>query len=214
MSAFLFFYYLLMLVCFAASAVYRRFPLVTWLCALLVASIATEAAVEIIGHGQQKHYPVYHLFIPLEYTLVTLALRSQASNRRLRKAMLVSVFGFWPLCAYISFFVVRPTDFPGTAIGMEAVLVIAWSLLTLVYIEPVSELSIFRLPAFWVALGFLIYFSSTVALSTVYNYLVHSQTEKAKAMFDVITNISNCLLYIFLTIGIVCHRGPTKSSAP
>jgi hypothetical protein len=211
MNGFVHLYYFLMVACFVVSLFYRRFALVKWLIALLFASIVTEALAEIIGTGHQKHFIVYHFYIPVEYTLVTLAMRSQITNQRLRKSMLFSIIAFWPASLYISFVLQNLTVFPGTAIGIEAVLVISWSLLTLVFIEPVSELSIFQLPVFWVALGFLIYFSGTVALNTVYNYLRDSSTAKALSLFDIINNISNCLLYIFLTIGIVCHKGQTKS---
>lgn len=214
MSGLVYLYYALMLACFGISLFYRRFALVKWLTALLMISILTEAVVEIIGTAQKNHYIVYHFFVPVEYTLVTLALRSKIINRRLGKIMLFSVFAFWPLTFYISFFLLSTSDFPGISAGIEGMLVIAWCLLTLVYIEPVKELSIFRLPVFWVALGFLLYFSGTMALNTVYNYLLHSRTQKAKDMFAIINTIFNCLLYIFLTIGILCHKEPTKSSVP
>lgn len=212
MSGFVYTYYFLMTACFVISLFYRRFTLVKWLTALLLASIAAEAVVEAIGKEGQGHYPVYHVFVPVEYTLITLALRSQMRYPGIRKAMLISVLAFWPVCVYTSFFVVKPVDFPGTASSVEAVLVIAWSLLILVYIEPVSQLSIFRLPVFWVALAFLLYFSCTVALNSIYNYLRHSHPGRALALFEVINNVSNWLLYIFLTIGILCHREPTKKS--
>lgn len=215
MSGFGYLYYLLMVVCFACSLFYRRFALVKWLTALLLVSIAAEATVEIIGPGRQKHYLVYHLFVPVEYTLVTLALRSKMPNPHLRKLMLYSVFAFWPLTLFISFVLQSFTGFPGTNAAIEAVLVIGWSLLSLVYIEPVSELSIFRLPVFWVALGFLVYSSGTVALNSVYEYLRNSYTIRALSLFQIISSVSNCLLYIFLTIGILCHQErikPNKSS--
>lgn len=214
MIGFLYSYYSLMVFCFGVSLFYLRFTLVKWLAALLLTSIAAEVAAEIVGTAQHKHYAVYHFFSAAEYTIITLTLRSQTGRPWLRKIMLLSLAVYWPAWFYISFFVQRLTDFPGIGIGIEAVLIIAWSLLTLVYIEPISELSIFRFPVFWTALGFLVYFSGTVALNTVYNYLRHTQTQRAQDLFDVINNISNCLLYIFLTIGIVCHQGPTKSSAP
>ena len=213
MSGFIYVYYALMVACFAVSLFYLRFTLVKWLAALLLASIAAEIIAEIIGTAQHKHYIVYHYFNAVEYTLITLALRSQTGRQWLRKTMLLSLAVYWPVWFYISFFVQSLTDFPGITIGIEAVLLIAWSLLALVYIEPVRQVSIFQLPLFWVALGFLLYFVGTMSLKTVYNYLRHSQTDKAKDMFDIINNIFNCLLYIFLTIGILCHKGP-KSSVP
>lgn len=214
MSGFLYTYYFLMVVCFGVSLFYLRFTLVKWLAALLLASIVAEVIAEIIGTARHKHYVVYHFFSAVEYTLTTLTLRSQTGRRWLRKTMFSSLFVYWPVWFYVSFFVQSLADFPSISIGIEAVLLIAWSLLVLVYIEPVSELSILRLPVFWVALGFLVYFSGTVALNTVYNYLRHTQTQRAQDLFDVVNIISNGLLYIFLIIGILCHKRQTKSSAP
>ena len=214
MNGSLYTYYSLMVVCFCVSLFYLRFTLVKWLAALLLASILAEGIAEIVGTARHKHYVVYHFFNVVEYTLITLALRSQINRRWLSKTMLLSLAVYWPAWFYVIFFVQSLTDFPSICGGIEAVLLIAWSLLTLIYIEPVNELSIFRLPVFWVALGFLIYFSGTVAFNTVYNYLRHQETERAQDLFDVINLISNCLLYIFLTIGILCHKRQTKSSVP
>lgn len=180
----------------------------------MLVSVLTETAVEIIGKAQKQHYVVYHFFVPLEYTLVTLLLRSAVRNRNIQRAMLLSVFFFWPLSLFISFFVQRLTAFPGISGGVEGMLIILWCLLTLLFIEPRPNLSIFRLPVFWMALGFMAYFVGTTTFNTVYNHLYKTQTARAEQMFNLFNNVSNYVLYIFLIIGILCHKARTKSSAP
>lgn len=212
MTTLLFGYYALMLACFILSLFYRRHPLVKWLGALLLVSILTEAVVEIMGKKDLRFFSVYHFFIPFEYLLVTVILSKNVRRKKIRQLMIGSIAFFWLLCVYISFRVQPPPNFPSLHGNIEGVLVIAWCLASLLSIEPVESLSIFQLPAFWIALAFLIYFLGSMTVNSVYNTLLSNQSATAKHLFSIFNSISNYLLYIFLGIGIICHKWEVKFS--
>ncbi len=214
MSILVYVYYVLMVVCFAFSLFNLEYKLVKLLSGLLLISITAEIIVEIIGKKTHSYYVVYHLFIPVEYALITLLLRQKIINRTIRLIMLVTILSFFPVSLYISLFVQDVNDFPSITANIEGSLVIAWCLLTLFSIEPVDRLPIFRIPIFWLTLAFLTYFVGTISINSIYNYLLANKSDVAKNLYTILNSISNYLLYIFLIIGIKCHKWEAKSLVP
>ena len=205
-------YYYLMLISFATGCFYLKHRYVQLLVALLSISILTEIAVEIRGKDANHHYIFYHFFVIFEYAFITLILRSWISSKRVRKIMLVSIFAFSILSLLISFYVQDFSFHPSINLNIEGLLILTWCIISFFSITPLENAPIYYLPAFWITLAFLLYFAGTLGVNGVYNMLAEKVSD-AKKIYTLFSSISNYLLYIFITIGILCQKWDLKYSA-
>lgn len=207
-------YYFLMLVCFAAGCFFLKYSYVKLLVALLSFSIITEVAVEIIGKETDEYYFLYHFFIIIEYAFITLILKRWVTNKAVRKIMQVSIVLFFIASLFVSTYVQSFSLFPSINANIEGLLIITWCIIAFFSITPLENTPIYKLPVFWVTLAFLIYFSGTLGVNGVYNYLLLQEKVKAEKIYNIFNSFSNYVLYILLTIGILCHNQDRKYSAP
>lgn len=199
-------YYFFMVTCFTTSLFFLRIYQFRLLSALLFTSIAVETVAECMGTKNLSHFILYHFFNIVEYAFITLILRSFITLNLVKIILDISI----PLFTFASIFIglsIQPfSQFPSIACNIEGVLVVTWSLIALWSMSPNDTLTISRQPKFWIILGFFIYFSGTMAFNGIYNSSLKNKTDEAKKLFAVINSCCNYLLYIFLTIGILCCR--------
>lgn len=149
MNAWIYGYYVMLLLCFAISLFHLQYTQVKPLAVLLAVSILSEVVVELIGKRGDRFFIVYHFFVVLEYSLITIILRSGIKDERWRLLMWISIFVFGAVSLVYSFGFNGWRYFPGINITIESFLVICWCLLSFFSITPNSEASIFRHPDFW-----------------------------------------------------------------
>ncbi|CAL1517973.1 hypothetical protein [Chitinophaga sp. MM2321] len=210
MDGWIYGYYVLLVICFAISLFYLQHEQVRLLAILLGISIVTEIIVELIGkdEAQPRFFIVYHFFVVLEYSLITIILRSGITDTRLKLLMEISIYVFGCISLAHSFIFGGWHYFPGINITIESFLVICWCLLSFFSITPNSEASIFRHPGFWLTLAFFFYFAGSMCVNGFYNLLLASDLKSARRLFVILNSFSNYLLYIMLIKGIVCFRSP------
>jgi hypothetical protein len=206
MNGWIYAYYVLLVTCFVISLFHLNIKEVKLLALLLGVSIITEVIVEIIGTQGFAFFVVYHFFVVLEYSLITIILRSGIREPRWRLLMGISIIIFGLVSLFYSFVVGGWRVFPGINITIESFLVICWCLLSFFSITPDSEASIFRHPFFWLTLAFFVYFSASMSVNGFYNLLLETDVGKAPYFFAVLNSLSNYLLYIMLIKGILCFR--------
>ncbi|RBL91063.1 hypothetical protein [Chitinophaga flava] len=212
MNAWIYGYYVMLLLCFAISLFHLQYAQVKPLAVLLAVSILSEVVVELIGKRSDRFFIVYHFFVVLEYSLITIILRSGIKDERWRLLMWISIFVFGAVSLVYSFGFNGWRYFPGINITIESFLVICWCLLSFFSITPNSEASIFRHPDFWLTLAFFFYFAGSMCVNGFYNLLLASDARSAKQLFAILNSLSNYLLYIMLIKSIICFRSNRISS--
>lgn len=200
-----------MLICYIISIFYIEFRRVKLINILLSISIVSEILVELIGKQSQDFFIVYHFFIIFEFTLITVTLKREIENRLIQRLMTSSMYAFIPASLYISFYIQSFEQFPSISATIEALFIIIWCIVVLLSLDPKNSLFIYRNPIFWVTLSFFIYFAGTISINGIYNYLLAHKTSTAKKLYTICNSISNYLLYIILTIGIICHKWEKRS---
>lgn len=211
MNGWIYGYYAMLVTCFAISLLNLRYAQVKLLAVLLGISILSEVTVELIGKRGPHFYIVYHFFVVLEYSLITIILRSGITDKRWRLLMSISIGVFCIVSLVYSFVYGGWRYFPGINITIESFLVICWCLLSFFSITP-SEASIFRHPDFWLTLAFFFYFAASMCVNGFYNLLLASDARSAKHLFAILNSLSNYLLYIMLIKSIICFRSNRISS--
>lgn len=205
-------YYYLMLVSFVTGCFYLQHRYVRLLVALLSISILTEIAVEIRGKDANRHFVFYHFFVLFEYVFMTFILRQWITNKNVRKIMQISAFAFCVISLLISFYVQDFSFHPSINLNIEGLLILTWCIISFFSITPLEDTPIYYFPAFWITLAFLLYFAGSLGVNGVYNMLAE-KVSNAKEIYTLFSSISNYLLYIFITIGILCQKWDLKYSA-
>ena len=97
---------------------------------------------------------------------------------------------------------------PSIASGLEGILLMVWCVKAFYDIEANETVPVFKQAPFWFILGFFSYYIIVTPYNCVYNTLLADIQLRptARYAFDIIDNVGNCLLYIFLIIGMSCLR--------
>ncbi|MBA4145542.1 MAG: hypothetical protein C0523_07260 [Cytophaga sp.] len=181
---------------------------------LLLFSVLAEATVFVLVFvlGIKPQYLlVYHLYIPIEYTLLSMYFARTIKGRKTMIAYFILLGVVISLCVYLSlhrgFF-----SFPGMNLNVAGVVLIVWSVVALFTIKPVVNTAIYKIPVFWISIGFLVYYSGSFFHNFIYEYLKMSENKLAESLNDIINKGSNDVLYICLSIAFICSNRLMKST--
>lgn len=147
---------------------------------------------------------IYHMNIPAYYLLTGSFFYFTVSSEKMKKIILVSMMLFIAACIYFSFFFYTKNDFPGIQLNIMGILLIALCSYTLLMIEPLPGVPLFRHPLIWICLSTILFFSGIFLLNGIYNYLVESKSPERRMINFVINNGLNCIMYTSFAIAFYC----------
>lgn len=179
----------------------------------------TALVIEIIValvYSPRIKFPIYlfyHVYIPLEYALITWYL-TRKMNESLLRQMAISSIPIFPLVSFLlSQFHIGWTQFPGFNLNMEGTLLCTWSIIVLLSVNPHRFLPIYKLPIFWICLAIIIYHSGTFVMNGLFNFLNLHKPGVFKSLREIINKNLNILLYIMFIIAFVCSHQMKKFSS-
>lgn len=148
---------------------------------------------------------LFHVFTPVEYTLFALFYFFALSRPDLKKIVLLSIPAFILLSLFFSLFI-QPVSHNNSYIGIiESILIICWTLLfwrELLLLRQVKIL--YRYPLFWISAGILVYFTETLVIEGLLDYLIKRSMELALQAYR-ISYIFKYLLLLSFTAG-ACYQ--------
>lgn len=180
---------------------------------LLSLSWIVEITVSILYYFfclKREYNILYHLYIPLEYTILAYFFYLSFNNLKIRKYILYSIPLYVIGSFIISFGVSSIYAHPGLNFNIEGVLLIIWSLIALFTVEPKHEMPLVKMPIFWICLGILIFHSGIFFFNGVFNYILKTNSPLAKYLFQLIIKNLNYTLYICFLIGFICSNRMKK----
>ncbi len=201
------FYYILLVTCFFLSLVVykqRKWRGVIFLVVLLLFGIIIEIAVDILKYYRINHRILYHIYIPIEFTLVALVFSFSNQKQYVKRFILYSIPFFILLSLFISFCFVSVLDFPGLQFNIEGVMLIMLSLISLFSIEVREGVRIGNHPIFWFSVGLLIFHSGLFFLNGLYNYYSNIDKQAAMKLNRLLNGSLNILLYLFWVYSLIC----------
>ena len=209
-------YYCFLVACFIISLFnYKNDKGLNLISLLLFLSVFTELLVEIFKYwhiNKSNHYILYHLFTPIEYCLVAGYYYCNIKNNLIKKIIVISIILFCIVSALISFNILPTGNYPSLNNQINYVLIIGFSIITLLQINPNTEEKLLFKAVFWIALGFTIYCTGIFFFNSLYNYLNQKNPLVAKGTFNLINSIFNDILYTLISIGFICSRKIKKYS--
>ncbi len=183
--------------------------------------VTTSAAVGVLKMGWKHNLPIFHLFTPLEYTVLGLLYYNVLSSGRLKRVVLLSIPVFVLAAAIFSLFIQKyNTDSNSYVSIIEAILIILLSMFFLrevLLLQQVTSLQGF--PLFWVSVGILFYFTGSLITEGMMNYFIRHDMDIALQAYR-FSYVFKYLMFLMFTIGAFCrpasrsHRGQIDKFGP
>lgn len=200
-------YILLLILSFAVSVFSFKYHRSLYILSILFAlGIVTETLFNVFYYLYEKDYFIfYHVYIPLEFLLITLFFYQINNNHKI-KTLMITVLPFYVLLVivlYFGFYTVD--DYPGWIYNAGGIFIILWSVITLFNIEP-SNIHILKLPIFWICSGMILFYAGIFSFNGMYDFLLKTNYQLSDNLLYGINKFLNYLLYIFFIIGFVCSN--------
>ncbi len=172
---------------------------------LLSFSLMVEIITIILEFYKLKYFYIYHIFIPVEYTLWISYFYFITDNAIIRKIILITIPVFSIFCLYITISIVSLKDFPTIQLNIEGILLIIIAIYTIFTIEIKKNVSLFSRPVFWICVGVIVYYSSISSYMGFYNFIVKNKIHLLNLKFYFLI-IPNYILYTCLSIAFICSN--------
>jgi hypothetical protein len=182
---------------------------------LLVILVTTLLAIFVVnGLKMESNLFLFHFFTPVEYTLICLLYNEVLSGAVVRRAIRISIPVFIVTSVLFSLFVQRFRDNNSYIVIIECVLIICWTLFFFREVLLYREADVLhRYPLFWIGLGILVYFTETMVIDGLMDYMIKHSMGLARRAYG-ISYMFKYLLFLSLTLGAWCRIGLKKPRAP
>lgn len=194
----------------AASGRYYAYIILGYLSLLLVTTLV-GAYLILVVHVRNDLF-LFHIYTPLEYTLLALLYSKALSNRMAKRVAGWSIPLFAGLSVLFSLYLQKTEDNNSLMTMIESLLLILWSLIYLLEVlllQQVQRLQVY--PLFWISVGILFYFAGSFTLEGLLNYMMRKDMALAQRVYRY-GYIVKYLYLVLLMIGGVCLiREPRKS---
>jgi len=174
---------------------------------LLSAAFLAELIRLILIELNLYYNIIYHIYLPIEYGLLTFYFYLNLTTRKIKMLLLFSIPIFIFFSIFFTFNIVNIQKLPNFQIIIEEIFLIIWSTITILNIRIKTDLNIVQLPVFWISTASLIYFTGTFSFYGIYNYICESRPILTQTLGFYILKILNYLFYALLSIAFICsHR--------
>jgi hypothetical protein len=162
----------------------------------------------------KDYWIIYYVYIPLEYCLLSVFFYRISDNMQLKK-MIIYVFPLYAIIIvwmYTSVYTL--TQFPGWAYNTGGTLLIFWSIITLFLIDPIADVSILKMPLFWICTGMILFYAGIFAFNGVYDFLFTNYFSLSNTLLNGINKVCNYILYLCFIYAFICSHRLKKYVSP
>ncbi|NVO11198.1 MAG: hypothetical protein HXX16_14645 [Bacteroidales bacterium] len=173
---------------------------------LLSAALLSDLSATVLKYFGFNYFFLYHIYLPIEYSLLAYYFYLTIRNVRVKKAILYSIPIFIVLSLMFSLEIVLISKYPNFQTNIECLLLVVWATIAIFTIEVKVDVSILSLPVFWICVAILIYQCGVFTFTGVFNFLLDTKPE----LLDKIKPyqiVLNCILYTLYSVAFICsHR--------
>jgi hypothetical protein len=163
--------------------------------------------VEVIGFALREKglgsNPLCNFLTVLEFVFYFFVLRLSIKDSRVRRIILYFTI-LYPIIAIVYILSQNFYAFHSLTYNIGAISIVCFCVYYFyeVFKTPVIN-NLLKEPSFWICTGLLIYYSCTVPLIGVFNY-INTKIELEQSVFALILTITNVLLYSSFIIAFIC----------
>jgi len=180
----------------------KRFLAITMLLAI---SLGVEICAHILIRSKKGFVWIYHLYTPVNYGLFAYYFSQYLANRVIKKLVLWSILAFGIISYTLSITLYHFKDFPGVCITINGLFLTVICVYYLLTAEININLSYFKNPNIWIAIGVLVFFGGTAFYNGVYTKMMQLNRERALELFGIINKPLIIFLYSCINIGLICR---------
>ncbi|RPH33437.1 MAG: hypothetical protein EHM93_04845 [Bacteroidales bacterium] len=173
---------------------------------LLSAAFLSDIGATILKHFHANYFFLYHIYLPIEYSLLAYYFYLTIRNVWAKRIVLYSIPIFIVFSIMFSLEVVIISKYPNFQTNIECLLLVVWATIAIFTIEVKEDVSILSLPVFWICVAILIYQCGIFTFTGMFNYLLKSKSD----LFERLRSyhiVFNCILYTLYSIAFICsHR--------
>lgn len=180
---------------------------------LLGISLLAEGCVDIMYFSlnlKKEYNIIYHVYIPVEYAILAYFFYLNIPGKKVGYGIALSVPLFLLASICLSIYAVPITEHPGLNFNLSGTLLIIWSLVALLNIQPVMNFSIGATPIFWIAVGVLVFHSGIFFFNSTFRHIQVRNQLLAQELFTLIIKGLNYFLYFCFIIAFVCSQRMKK----
>lgn len=172
-----------------------------WVGWILAMSIAFDLTGFVLKGLKYPHLWIYHIFRPIDFTLHCLLFSCIIKNKWIRNTVLLSIPLFITTCLILNLTKIQP--FTTATFMTLAIQNICFTLFTgwilFEHVQDDSRTPSYKVPAFWIAVGTLLYCSGTIITSYLLGPDVKKEFKEALFVFNITLNFTIYLCY-FISI--------------
>lgn len=174
-----------------------------WLLGLVVFCLLIEFLAMYMARQTQNNLPLYHLFICVEFSFLTIILFHSYKGLIPKKYLGPLLFTFWGLAILNAIFLQKLHEFASHSRTLESVIILI--VVVRYFFLVLKELKVKELDksfSFWVSASLLLYFSVGLPQFIYSNYII---SQEDAAFFEVfaIRGVLNILLYLFYGVALL-----------
>ncbi len=174
-----------------------------WLVVLVIFCLLIEFLAMYMARQTQNNLPLYHLFICVEFSLLTIILYQSYKGLIPKKYLSPLLYTFWGLAILNVVFFQKLHEFASHTRTLESVFILI--VVIRYFFLVLKELKIKDLDksfSFWVSTSLLLYFSVGLPQFIYSNYII---SQEDAAFFEVfaIRGVLNILLYLFYGVALL-----------
>lgn len=171
------------------------------LCIHLFIACVVDVSAQLLRFLNSNNLPLLHVYTLTEFTLLYLFFEHYWNNFFSKRVLRSIAIGFVTFSVINSLFIQNIYTFNSYARGLEALLMIIFSLLSFYKIFQDPSVRMEQQPVLWIIAGILIYFSGSFTLFVLSNYILPLGVTLNFQIWAVHAFLS-ILLYVFISIGL------------
>jgi hypothetical protein len=176
---------------------------------LLILSIVVEAIRDLLFRKHNGMF-LYHIYIPLEYAFISIYFTGFWNGSVKKNIIKWSSVIFLFFSIFISIKIIPVQKLPSIQSNVESILITILASFTLINIPIDEGKPIFYIPAFWICIGFILFYAGDFIINGTYNIIQKDNVKLAARLNETMNYIFNYLFYLLLTIGFLCSKAIRK----
>lgn len=172
---------------------------------LLMLVIVVQVMVDLLKWKKINHYFLFHIYVPLEYILLSIYYISFPIAKKYRRLIFVS--NIFLIVFYLLYYQgdrLKVPDFIGFALEMVLVSGLVISFFIGLF-NSEEEIKLFDYPDFWINTGNLFFYTGCMFVMGLHYSLLEKNPSLAKHILA-INHYLNIILYLLYSIAFLCPR--------
>ncbi len=179
-------------------------------------TLLTEGSMAFVYYMLHQPAPLilYHIYQPASYCLYALFFAEYFQVPWQRVVVMATIPAYVLSAGLISWQVTGADLYPGLNYNIEGLLLISLSVVTLFSLRVEPQVSILRLPVFWICCALLVFHSGIFFFNFLFPRMLVNNQQLARRLQDLVIQNLNYLLYLGFSVAFLCSHRIRKYSSP